>query len=80
MKSIPARAEVAPEGVGAVGEDVAGPVLALVVVRHVTAFAAVAIVAVALAVQAGAVLTVATCRVAAVICKEKSNDLLVNFY
>jgi hypothetical protein len=37
MKSIPARAEVAPEGVGAVGEDVAGPVLALVVVRHVTA-------------------------------------------
>lgn len=51
-----AGAEVAAQGVGAVAEDVARPVLALVVVRHVAALAAVAVVAVALGVQAGAVL------------------------
>ena len=32
-----ARAEVTADGVGAVSEDVAGPVLALVVVGHVAA-------------------------------------------
>ena len=55
------------QGVGAVGEHVAGPVLALVVVRHVAALAAVAVIAVALAVQAGAVLTLPACRVPAVV-------------
>lgn len=62
-----AGAEEGPEGVGAVAEDVAGPVLALVGVGHVAALAAVAVVAVALRVQARAVLAVATRRVEAVI-------------
>jgi len=60
-------AEVAAQGVGAVGEHVAGAVLALVVVRHVAALAAVAVIAVALAVQAGAVLTLPACRVPTVV-------------
>ena len=62
-----AGAEEAAEGVGAVGEDVAGPVLALVVVRHVTAFAAVPVVAVTLTVQTGAVLALAPCRITTII-------------
>lgn len=66
-----ARAEEAPEGVGAVAEDVARAVLALVVVGHVAALAAVAVVAVALGVQARAVAAVAAGRVQAVIWRER---------
>jgi hypothetical protein len=66
--ALSAGAEVAAEGVGAVGEDVAGSVLALVVVRHVATLASVAIVTVALAVQAGAVLALTSGGVPAVVC------------
>lgn len=66
--ALPARAEVAAQGVGAVREDVARPIFTLVVVGHVATLAAVAIVAVALAVEAGAVLALSAGRVAAVIC------------
>ncbi len=65
--ALPARAEVAAEGVRAVSEDVAGPVLALVVIRHVAALAAVAVIAVTLTIQTGAVFTVAPCRITTVI-------------
>lgn len=63
-----ARAEVAAERVGAVAEHVARSVLALVHVGHVTAFASVTIVTVALRVQARAVLALAPCRVQTVVC------------
>lgn len=56
-------AEEAAECVGAVAEDVTGPVLALVLVGHVAPFAAVPVVAVALRVQTGAVLAGTTRRV-----------------
>ena len=69
--SLATGAEVAAQGVGAVGEDVARPVLALVVVGHVAALAAVAIVTVALAVQAGAVLALPAGSVPAVACRKK---------
>jgi hypothetical protein len=65
--ALPARAEVAAKSVCAVGEDVTGPVLALVVVRHVAALAAVAVIAVTLTIQTGAVFTVAPCRITTVI-------------
>ena len=65
--ALPTRAEVAAEGVCAVSKDVAGPVLALVVVRHVAALAAVAVIAVTLTIQTGAVFTVAPCRITTVI-------------
>ena len=55
LVSLVARTEVAAERVGAVAEDRARPVLAFVVVRHVAALAAVAVVAVALGGEAGAV-------------------------
>ena len=74
--ALSAGAEEAAEGVGAVGEDVAGPVLALVVVRHVTAFAAVPVVAVTLTVQTGAVLTLAPCRVTTIIWRKKNVNIL----
>ena len=69
--ALPARAEVAAEGVCAVSEDVARPVLALVVVRHVAALAAVAVIAVTLTIQTGAVFTVAPCRITTVIWKRR---------
>ena len=87
-----AGAEVSPERVGAVAEDVAGPVLALVGVRHVAALAAVPVVAVALRPQASAVLAGAPSRVQAVILKKirifiiklparkKNNFILILFY
>ena len=43
-----AGTEVASERVGAVAEDVTRPVLALVLVGHITAFASVAVVTIAL--------------------------------
>ena len=69
-----AGAEVAADGVGAVSEDVAGPVLALVVVRHVAALAAVAVIAVTLSVQASSVFTVTTRRVTAIVCNKKCHS------
>jgi hypothetical protein len=60
-------AEEVAEGVCAVAEDVAGTVLALVLVGHVAPLSAVAVVAVALRVQAGPVLAVAPCRIQTVI-------------
>ena len=68
-------AEESPEGVGTVAEDVAGAHVALVDVRHVTALAAVAVVAVALRVQAGAVAAVPPRRVQAVICRIRRDIL-----
>ena len=73
--SLATGAEVAAQGVGAVGEDVARPVLALVVVGHVTTLAAVAIVTVALAVQAGAVLALPAGSVPAVACRKRRHRL-----
>ena len=69
--ALPARAEVAAQGVGAVREDVARPIFTLVVVGHVATLAAVAIVTVALAVQAGAVLALPAGSVPAVACRKK---------
>lgn len=65
MKSIPfipliTRTEVAAQSVCAVSEDVAGAILALVVVRHVAAFAAEAVVAMTLRVKTRAVFALVT--------------------
>ena len=68
-----AGAEVAAERVSAVAEDIAGSVLALVHVGHVTAFAPVAVVTVALRVQARAVLALAPCRVETVSWKSEKS-------
>ena len=73
--ALPARAEVAAQGVGAVREDVARPIFTLVVVGHVTTRAAVAIVTVALAVQAGAVLALPAGSVPAVACRKRRHRL-----
>ena len=73
--ALSAGTEVAAEGVRAVREDVAGPVLALVVVGHVATLAAVAVVAVALAVQAGAVLALPSGGVPAVVCGDKESRI-----
>lgn len=62
-----ACAEEAAEGVGAVAEDITGPVPALILVGHIAALAAVAVVAVALRVEAGAVLAEMTRRVQAIV-------------
>ncbi len=67
-----AGAEEAAEGVCAVPENVAGPVLAFVGVRHVATFAAVAVVAVALGVQTGTMLAVPARGVQAIVCKNRS--------
>ena len=67
MLTFSARAEVSSDGVCAVCEYVAGPVLALVVVRHVAALAAVAIVAVTLTIQASSMFALTTSRVTAVV-------------
>ncbi len=68
--ALSARAEVAAQSVGTVGEDIARPILALVVIRHVAAFTPIAIVTVALTIQTGSVPTFTACRIAAVICKK----------
>ena len=62
-----AGALVAADVVGAVGEHVARPVLALVLVRHGAPLAAPAVVAVALRVQTGAVHATVAGRVQAVV-------------
>ena len=67
LVSLVAAAEERPEGVGAVAEHVARTVLALVVVRHVAALAAVAIVAVTLTIQASSMFALTTSRVTAVV-------------
>lgn len=61
-----AGAVEAAHGVGAVGEHVARPVLALVLVGHLASLAAVAVVAVAQVVQAGAISAPGHLRVAVV--------------
>ncbi len=71
MKSIPfisfiTRAEIASQRVCAVSEHVARAILALVVVWHVAAFAAEAVVAVALRVQTRAVFALVTGGVEAI--------------
>ena len=62
-----ARTLIAADVVGAVGEHVARPVLALVLVRHGAALAAPAVVTVALRVQTGAVHATVAGRVQAVV-------------
>ena len=69
MYTFSAGAKVSTDGVGAVSKDVTRPVLALVVVRHVAALAAVAVVAVTLSVQASSMFAVTTRRVTAVVWK-----------
>ena len=63
------RAKVAAQGVCAIGENVARPIFALVVIGHVATFASIAIVTMALAVQTGAVFAFTTCRVTTIFCK-----------
>ena len=65
--ALPARAEVAAQCVGAVSKDIAGSVLALVLIGHVATLATVAVVTVALTVQTGTVFTFAACCVATVV-------------
>jgi hypothetical protein len=63
-----ASAREAAQGVGAVGEDVARPVFALVLVWNFTVASSISVVAMALAVQASAILTGGSILFVTIIC------------
>ena len=71
-------AKVATDSIGTISENVARSVLAFVVVRHITAFTTVAVVAVTLAIQTSSMFALASCRVTAVVWRRKENRFIKN--